>query len=90
MLDNDWRPFRQILKDLNIERDQRGRERTLYSLRHTALMLRYLYGGPITNIIDFARNALTSVAMLEKFYLSHAENKLKVKELQAHGIVYTI
>jgi hypothetical protein len=50
-------------------------------------MLRYLYGGPITNIIDFARNALTSVAMLEKFYLSHAENKLKVKELQAHGLV---
>jgi hypothetical protein len=45
-------------------------------------MLRFLTGDRI-DIFVLARNALTSVDMLEKHYLSHAENKMKIKELQS-------
>jgi hypothetical protein len=45
-------------------------------------MFRYLTGDRIDSA-DLARNALTSVVMLEKHYLSHAENEMKVKELQS-------
>jgi integrase len=38
--------------------------RTLYSLRHTAITLRLLYGGHI-DMLTLARNARTSVEMVE-------------------------
>ena len=40
---------------------------TLYSLRHTAIMYRPIYGGEI-NLLTLARNARTSVTMIERFY----------------------
>ena len=81
-LDNIRRLFGNLLRDTQLSRDERGRARTLYSLRHTALMFRFLYGDNI-NIFTLATNALTSVEMLEKFYLSHAQSKMKIKELQS-------
>jgi integrase len=82
------RLFLQLCKNLGLQQDERGRNRTLYSLRHTAIMLRYLYGGPLVDLVEFAGNALTSVAMLEKFYLSHARNKFKVCQIQATSELY--
>lgn len=51
-----------------------SQQRTIYSLRHTALTFRLLYGKNV-DLITLARNARTSVAMIEKFYSSnlHAE-----------------
>jgi hypothetical protein len=45
-------------------------------------MNRFLDGDNI-DIFILAKNALTSVEMLEKFYLSHAASKMKIKELQS-------
>lgn len=64
--------------------DQWGKPRTLYSLRHTALMNRILEGDKV-DIFLLASNAHTSVEMLERFYLSHAESKARVAELQSRS-----
>jgi hypothetical protein len=75
------RLFDHLLQQTNLKKDANGIARTLYSLRHTALMLRFLYGGDI-DIRALSHNALTSVAMLEKFYLAHVKSEMKMKELQ--------
>jgi site-specific recombinase XerD len=81
-LDVMGRLFRNILDDTSLRSDAHGRKRTLYSLRHSALMYRFLYGEKI-DIFLLALNALTSVAILQKHYLSHVESLMRVKELQS-------
>lgn len=61
--------FNWILKELDIKNGPHGTERSLYSLRHTAIMFRLLYGGNI-DLLTLAKNARTSVEMIEKFYAS--------------------
>jgi hypothetical protein len=76
------RQFERVLQEAGLKYDKQGRERTLYSLRHTALMFRLLDGDKI-DIFMLARNALTSVDQLERFYLSHAESRMKIEALQS-------
>ncbi len=76
------RQFEIIVDAAGLRYDARGRARTLYSLRHTALMFRLLHGGKI-DIFLLARNALTSVDQLEWFYLSHYESRMRIEELQS-------
>jgi len=78
------RQFEHVLEEARLKHDKQGRGRTLYSLRHTALMFRLLKGDKI-DIFMLARNALTSVNQLERFYLSHAESRMKIHELQSFG-----
>jgi integrase len=58
-----------------------GRRRTLYSLRHTAITFRLLYGGSI-DLLTLARNARTSVEMVEKFYSSNLTSEMNIGLLQ--------
>ena len=58
-----------------------GQARTLYSLRHTALTFRLLYGGKI-DLLTLARNARTSVEMVEKFYASNLTAEMNIDLLQ--------
>jgi integrase len=58
-----------------------GRRRTLYSLRHTAITFRLLYGGSI-DLLTLARNARTSVEMVEKFYSSNLTSEMNIDLLQ--------
>lgn len=74
------RLFDHLLQQTNLKNDANGVARTLYSLRHTALMFRYLYGEKF-DIYTLAQNALTSVGMLEKFYLSHGVSEKKLADL---------
>lgn len=76
------RQFEFVLKKADLKFDRNERPRTLYSLRHTALMFRLLKSENI-DIFMLARNALTSVSQLERFYLSHAESKMKIENLQS-------
>jgi len=57
-------------------------DKTLYSLRHTSIMFRLIYGGEI-NLLTLARNARTSVAMIERFYASRLQGSMMVNELHA-------
>ncbi len=50
--------------------EETGKNVTLYSLRHTAIMLRLILGDQI-DTVSLARNARTSAAMIDKFYASH-------------------
>ena len=64
------------------EVDYLGRKRTLYSLRHTAIMYRLLYGQGI-DTLTLARNARTSVQMIERFYASSLTGEMNVGMLQS-------
>jgi hypothetical protein len=59
-----------------------GRLRTLYCLRHTSIMFRLLYGQGI-DMLTLARNARTSVQMIERFYASALDGEMNVGMLQS-------
>lgn len=69
--------FNWILKDLSLKKGPHGTDRTLYSLRHTAITFRLIYGGNI-DLLTLARNARTSVEMIEKFYASTLAAEMNV------------
>jgi len=77
------RQFEYVLKEANLKHDKYGQGRTIYSLRHTALMLRFLNRGADFDIYSLAHSALTSVDQLERFYLSHVETRDMIKSLQS-------
>jgi hypothetical protein len=66
------RQFDVVLNDTALRVGKDGSQRTLYSLRHTAIMYRLMFGGDI-NLLTLARNARTSVGMIERFYASQLE-----------------
>jgi hypothetical protein len=53
-----------------LESDIYGQRHTTYSLRHSSLCFQILKTGG-TDLFGLAKNARTSVLMLEKFYLTH-------------------
>ena len=62
--------------------DAHGQPRTLYSLRHTSITFRLLYGQGI-DMLTLARNARTSVDMIENFYASTLSGEMNVSMLQS-------
>lgn len=62
------RLFREILDRTDIAK-QTDKNVTLYSLRHTAIMMRLVKGN--VNTLHLARNARTSQQMIDQFYASH-------------------
>ena len=76
------RQFDYILRNADLKFDRLGQRRTIYSLRYTALMFRYLKPKNV-DIFLLARNALTSVDQLQRFYLSHADSRKKIENLQS-------
>lgn len=61
--------FNHILDKAKLKLDFRGDARTLYSLRHYSLQSRLRKSGGQVNVYTLARNAGTSVEMLQRFYL---------------------
>jgi hypothetical protein len=59
-----------------------GQHRTLYSLRHTAMTFRLLYGRKV-DLLTLAKNARTSVEMVERFYSSNLDAEMNIDLL--HG-----
>ena len=62
--------------------DNLGQPRSLYCLRHTAITFRLLYGQGI-DMLTLARNARTSVNMIERFYASTLTGEMNVAMLQS-------
>ncbi len=67
------RQFDVVLHEAGLKRDINGKNRTLYSLRHTAIVT-----GIHTGISEqtLAMNARTSVDMIDRFYGSHITSVL--------------
>jgi site-specific recombinase XerD len=74
------RLFRRVLKDSMIE-EKTGKNVTLYSLRHTSIMMRLVIGR--VDSLALARNARTSQQMVDKFYASHLTTQHVRKQLHA-------
>ncbi len=74
--------FRKILERANLRTGQYGQLRTLYSLRHTAITFRLLYGNGI-DLLTLARNARTSVEMIERFYSSNLTAEMNIEMLHS-------
>ncbi len=75
--------FKWVLREAGVAtEDTFGRPRTLYCLRHTSIMFRLLYGQGI-DMLTLARNARTSVQMIEKFYASALSGEMNVALLQS-------
>lgn len=75
--------FKWVMREAGVAtEDTWGRPRTLYCLRHTAIMFRLLYGQGI-DMLTLARNARTSVQMIERFYASALDGEMNVGMLQS-------
>ena len=74
--------FSWILKELDLKKGPHGGDRTFYSLRHTAITFRLIYGGNI-DLLTLARNARTSVEMIEKFYASTLSAEMNISLLHS-------
>ena len=74
--------FNKVLSEVGLRAGVTGQSRTLYSLRHTAIMFRLLYGRGI-DLLTLARNARTSVRMIEKFYASQLTAEMNIGLLQS-------
>lgn len=76
------RQFDYIVKQAELKKSPTGEERTLYSLRHTAIMFRLTLGDNI-DLLTLARNARTSVEMIERFYARHLNAEMNIDKIQS-------
>ena len=75
--------FKWVMREAGLATtDERDRPKTLYCLRHTSIMFRLLYGQGI-DMLTLARNARTSVQMIERFYASSLDGEMNVAMIQS-------
>jgi hypothetical protein len=76
------RQFDWVLNKAGLKTASGGEPRTLYSLRHTAIMFRLTKGGHI-DLLTLARNARTSVYMIERFYAKPLSGEMNIDMIQS-------
>ena len=76
------RYFGKITDATGLRLGARGQRRTLYSLRHSSITFRLLYGEGI-DLLTLARNARTSLEMVDKFYASELSAEMNVGMLHS-------
>ena len=76
------RQFDEILDRSKLKKTPSGEVRTLYSLRHTAIMFRLTKGDHI-DLLTLARNCRTSVEMIDKFYARPLSAEMNVDKIQS-------
>jgi hypothetical protein len=74
--------FDVLLRQLGLERDVKGNKRSIYSLRHTGIMFRLMYGEKM-DYVTLARNARTSAEMIDRFYASQLESEQNIDLIQS-------
>ena len=75
--------FKWVMREAGLATtDEKNRPKTLYCLRHTSIMFRLLYGQGI-DMLTLARNARTSVQMIERFYASSLDGEMNVAMIQS-------
>jgi len=76
------RQFDVLLHVLHLRRSATNEERSLYSLRHTCIMFRLMYGEGM-DVITLSRNARTSPQMIDRFYASKLVGEQNVDMIQS-------
>jgi hypothetical protein len=77
------RQFNHALKLCDLKQNAAGEARTLYSLRHTAIMFRLIESEGL-DLLSLARNARTSVEMIDRFYAKHLTAEMNVDLIQSN------
>jgi integrase len=78
--------FKWVMREAGLSlTDENNRPRTLYCLRHTSIMFRLLYGQGI-DMLTLARNARTSVQMIERFYASSLDGEMNIGMIQSRRV----
>jgi integrase len=62
--------FNHVLEEAKLRKNNADKSRTIYSLRHTAIAMRFLKGASV-DLLFLARNCRTSVEMIDRFYARH-------------------
>lgn len=76
------RQFDPLLILTKLKTNNQNKPRSLYSLRHTSIMLRLVNGDGIDSLV-LARNARTSVEMIDRFYARPLTGEMKVDMLHS-------
>ena len=76
------RQFNVVMKFAGMKSTVSGQNRTIYSLRHTAIMLRLIKGDNV-DLLTLARNARTSVEMIDRFYARHLTAEMNLEKFQS-------
>lgn len=81
------RQFNYLLEEANLKTDNyTGHTHSMYSLRHTCCCMRIVLSEGKVNLYALAKNAGTSVDMLERFYLRNLPNTSELaRNLQTFG-----
>jgi hypothetical protein len=74
--------FNWVLAKMGLKKGAHGQDRSLYSLRHSAITFRLLYGRGV-DLLTLARNARTSVKMIEQFYASQLSGEMNIAMLHS-------
>lgn len=77
--------FNWLLEETDLKQGPHGKGRTLYSLRHTSITFRLLYGQGI-DVLTLARNARTSVEMIERHYASTLNGEMNIGLIQSKRV----
>lgn len=70
--------FNWILEETRLKLGPKGQNRSLYCLRHTAITFRLLYGQGV-DMLNLAKNARTSVEMIERHYASTLNGEMNIR-----------
>ena len=76
------RQFDAVLEFTGLSAKGEDSDRTLYSLRHSSIMFRLMFGSSI-DTLTLARNARTSPEMIDRFYAAPLQGEMNVGELQS-------
>jgi hypothetical protein len=74
--------FNWVLAKTGLKLGAHGQERSLYSLRHSSITFRLLYGQGI-DLLTLARNARTSIDMINQHYASTVTGEQNIAMLQS-------
>lgn len=77
--------FSWVLDKANLKYGPKGQTRTLYCLRHTAITYRLLYGEGV-DLLTLAKNARTSVNMIERHYASTLNGEMNIGLLHSKRV----
>ena len=76
------RQFEVVMEMTKLRTSNSGETRTLYSLRHSSIMFRLLYGRAI-DTLTLSRNARTSPEMIDRFYAAPLQGEMNIDQLQS-------
>jgi hypothetical protein len=76
------RQFAVVMEAAELGDGPNEERRTLYSLRHTCIMYRLIYGDGM-DLLTLATNARTSVDMIARFYASQLTGEMNIDMIQS-------